>query len=223
MILYCDESGGTDGDLFCVSAFRIDPQEAARALKSFRRRTGHQGEVKGHRLLPAERVLLLDLAFRAPGAAAVVACDGRTPLGGWAASTLLPESTLRRELLTEACIQVLGNGPDSPCQGVVVDGGRYPNAVLEAERLHLDLTLRTHGLLTAPAHPRLITYEKSEAHAGLQLTDVLANTIHRLLRDAAPGCAPSLHGLPEAMQERLEVRHVGLPTHRPDWLGPPPY
>ncbi len=223
MHLYCDESGGTDGDLFCVSALRLDPRHAERALKSFRRSVGWEGEVKGHALDTNARQLLLDLTFKTPGAAAVVVCDSRTSLGGWAAGTIVPEPRLRRELLTEACVLAMADVPGTPCVGVTIDGGRYTKAVLSDERAHLEGVLRARGLLTAPPHPRLVAHLTSEQHPGLQLTDVLANTVHRLLRSSKPGQLPSLNGLPEALAERLQVRHVALALHRPDWAGEPPY
>lgn len=223
MHLYCDESGGTDGELFCVSALRLDAREAERALRSFRKSTGRTGEVKGHGLDGEERRLLLDLTFRAPGTAAVVMCDSRTALGGWAAKTLAPEASLRYELLTEACTVALAGAPPWACQGVIIDGGRYQEKVLREERQRLEGALRTRGLLTVAPHPRLITHTASEAHAGLQLTDVVANTIHRLVRDGEPGHGPDFSGLPDVLTGRLAVRHVALAEQRPPWVGEPPY
>lgn len=223
MHLYCDESGGTDGELFCVSALRLDPRLAERALKSFRRRVGWEGEVKGHALDSKSRRLLLDLTFKTPGAAAVVVCDSRTSFGGWAASTLVPEARLRRELVVEACVLSMADVPGTPCAGVTIDGGRYTKAVLAEERAYIECVLSQLGVLTSPPHPRLVAHFPSEQHPGLQLTDVLANTVHRLLHSAEPGSAPDFSGLPDVLTERLQVRHASLTHRRPLWLGGPPY
>lgn len=223
MHLYCDESGGTDGDLFCVSALRLEPREVERALKVFRRQTSWEGEVKGHALHAEQRLLLLELAFKTPSAAAVVVCDARTMLGGWAASTLVPEAMLRRELLSEACILAMEDLPRATCAGVTADGGRYTRKVLAEERTHLETVLRERGLLPQAKHPRLVAHASSQQHPGLQLADVVANTVHRLLRGAQPGVSPALVGLPEVLVERIQIRHVALPAHRPGWMGESPY
>jgi len=201
--------------VFCVSALRLDPREAARALRAFRRRTGWKGEVKGHSLTVEQRLLLLDLAFKTPGAAAVVVCDSRTAFGGWAANTIVPEACLRRELLFEACVLAMEDIPGIPCAGVTVDDGRYTRNVLAEERAHVEAALRQRGLLPAGDRPRLVAHEASEQHPGLQVADVVANVVHRFLRDA--------DGLPDALVERLHVRHVGVPSLRPGWAGEPPY
>jgi len=179
--------------------------------------------VKGHSLAVEQRLLLLDLAFKMPSAAAVVVCDSRTAFGGWAASTLVPEACLRRELLFEACVLAMEDVPGVPCAGVAVDSGRYTRHVLAEERAHVEAALRQRGLLPAGGRPRLMAHVASQQHPGLQVADVVANTVHRLLRDAEPGVAPVLTGLPDALVERLRVRHVGVLDRRPGWAGEPPY
>jgi len=149
MHLYCDESGGTKArGVFLVAAVRLEPSVARRAIKSFRKATGWEGEVKGHRMNSGQQRILFDLAFAAPAAAAVVVCDARTPLGGWAVGAQT-EADLYPELVIEACTVMIAAAPKGvPCSAVTADGGRYTKAIRDRQRKRVEGALRE--LLAAP-------------------------------------------------------------------------
>lgn len=108
--VFLDESGGADAanDTFLAAAVGISPHDAARLLRSYRKATKTTGEVHGHQLDRRQRGIFLDLLAR-EAAAAVVVCQQRERLGGWAMSEL-PEVDLYGHLLAEACAALPGFG-----------------------------------------------------------------------------------------------------------------
>lgn len=83
--VFCDESGGCDAAsaVFLAVAVAISTADAARLLKSFRKATEVEGEVKGHRLDLKRRAVFLDLLAEEPGVvSAAVACSRLDAVGG---------------------------------------------------------------------------------------------------------------------------------------------
>lgn len=93
-----------------MAAVVIQPADAVRLVKSFRKATGFPGEIKGSKLTITQRAAFLGLLARQPDAASVaVVGQRRTAIGGWAMG-VLTEVELYGHLLTEACVALPGLG-----------------------------------------------------------------------------------------------------------------
>jgi hypothetical protein len=213
--IFCDESGGSDAanSVFLVSAIAILPADAQRLIKSFRKATGHAGEVKGHRLASPARAIVFDLLARqAEIAASVVICRRSDPIGGWAMGCL-PEIDLYGHLLSEACLAI-------PCLDralhvtVTPDGGRY-------KKFHLDPLRRRVAEAVSAGCPRAkigLSFGDSAAHSGVQIADVIAHTVFQSLgHTPAAQTARNQLALLVARQS-LHIHPIRLDGVRPTWL-----
>lgn len=211
MQIFYDESGGTDpvNTLFLVAAVRIDGVAATRLIKSFRKASGVVGEVKGFRLSMPERRLFFGLLSRIDGLAAAVVCDRRDPVGGWAMGAL-PETQVYEHLLNGACCLL---PPVSGPTTVAVDGGRYKRAIYGELLSRLPSAIGAHHEGRAS-----VVFANSAASAGIQVADVVANTLfHALGTDEGVGEVRALLGKPIA-EGRLSIAAASFDGMRPDWL-----
>ncbi len=216
MQVFCDESGGSDpaNTAFLVAAVAIQPVDAARLVKSFRKATGCTGEIKGHDFTLAQRAIFLDLLARQPDTVSVVViCQRRDAVGGWAMRAL-SEPELYGHLLTEACLAL--PGLDQLVRlAVTPDQPRYTKdrAGLVRGGLIQALTAR-HPVLEVTAE-----FRDSAATAGLQVADAVVNTLFQLASPtpARDAVAPMLARL--LAQSTLTVRNVQLVDRRPAWLS----
>lgn len=215
MHIFCDESGGTDqaNGTFIVSAVAVAQSDAKVLMRRFRKATRIGDEIKGHRLTPEQRrIFFRELRKMGTAVAVSTTCSRQHPLGGWAMATL-DEADLRTELLVESCAELPIVGPTI---GITVDGGRYKRQVLER------LVPMTIGALEARFAGMGFTmqYDSSERVAGLQVADIIANTLFHSLGDgpSAEDAATQIHAAEEVGQ--LIVRLAELTKHRPVWLAP---
>lgn len=215
--VYCDESGGADqaNDAFLVAAVALSPHDAVRLIKSFRKaaRFPRSEEVKGHLLGLEQRRVLFELLDRQADALSIAVVAQRCELvGGWGLASL-SEPELYGHLLAEACGRLV-----SPAATVNVtpDGGRYPKGRLAELRSGLERRLleRCTGRVN-------VGFADSAALPGVQIADVIANTVYRLHDPSrAPEELEALRAMLRPLQNagRLMMREVELLGVRPDWI-----
>ncbi|MBC7906558.1 MAG: hypothetical protein H7Y60_07400 [Rhodospirillaceae bacterium] len=211
MHIYSDESGGSDRACqeFVVSAVLIAPEAAARVVRQFRKRAQPRiiGEIKGHQLSPMQRALFFRLLCETGMTVAVAAVSRRSDaVGGWAMRHL-PEHELWRELAVEA----IGALPAGKAIGVTVDRGRYSKETLT--RCCHEIAGRVETLGGAA-----IRIGGSEVTAGLQVADVIANTVYHLNADGRDG--PLAREL--IAVAGIRVLTLSMAERAPGWLQPIP-
>lgn len=180
-------------------------------MRTYHKVTRTVGEVHGHQLTPMQRAVFLGLLAR-EAVSAVVACRRAEPLGGWAMSSM-PEADLYGHLLAEACNAL----PITPGRGALTitpDGGRYARARLDVARSVVTASLAAAG----HEGPLRVVFGDSAATAGLQVADVVANSVFGMLTRAGP-VADLLTPLIEA--GRLRILPLRLEGVRPNWTTGP--
>lgn len=218
MHIFCDESGGSDpaNDVFLVTAVVVAPHYAKTLMHRFRKATGIGGEIKGHRLTLQQRRQFFDGLARVGDALTVSTTCSRTDLvGGWAMGAM-DEADLRTALIVESCAALpIAAGASV---GITVDGGRYKKQVLD--RL---IPVATGALESHFAGTRFaMQYDGSERVPGLQVADIVANTLfHSMAEVATAEAAAELIRAAQATG-RLLVRDAKLAGYRPAWLTAAP-
>lgn len=213
--VFCDESGGTDAvnTVFLTAAVAIAPPDAARLLKSFRKATRITGEVKGHKLTFEQRTIFVDLLTKdADAASAVVACSRSDAVGAWAMGALT-EAELYRHLLAEACLILPGLGWTGQVK-VTPDQPRYKKAQAESVRAGLTQAV----IARHPEADIAVVYGNSTDLAGLQVADVIANSVFQTLAQHATADAAARLLAPLIARGVLRIQHVELEGTRPAWL-----
>lgn len=223
MQIYSDESGGIDGDHFVVAALLCAPADAKDALKTVRKITRPaDGEVKGTGLSPDHRERCLDVIFARRTTAVVVVWNRVLPIGGWSRQNL-SELEIRTAMQVEACQTLLRSGSLVGSPTITIDSGRYVarhlNASLEEVRRKL--------VALCPASSK-IQVEKRLSHDvhGLQLADVIANTVWRSLQPGESFSRDRLLVQEVAKQGQLLIQDLRLANKAPQWLiaqGDAPY
>lgn len=165
MQIYCDESGGIGRGVMTLAAIAIAIDDANMLLERFCKQTGLTSELKGSRIDLPERAIFLDLFSRSSGKAVV----------GFSTTALRPQqgedrgSLDRRvyaRLLNEAVrVLLLESGG---CASIMIDDGRYAPATLALIRDDI-------ASLVGPCGNAAL--ELSHRSAGLQIADVIANTM----------------------------------------------
>lgn len=165
MQIFCDESGGIGRGVMTLAAVAITTEAADGLVTKFCERIGLQGELKGSRIDLVERRVFFDL-FMVSGGKAVV---------GFAAMALRPREgedrgVLDRQIyadLVEAAVSILLL-ESGGCASITIDDGRYAPATLAAIRNDL-------AAMVGPCGSAAL--ELSHRSAGLQIADVIANTM----------------------------------------------
>jgi hypothetical protein len=211
--IFCDESGGAgpSNELFLVAAVALPTSEAVRLMKSFHKAAKWRGEeVKGYGMAFKPRKIFFDLLTRQVGLESIVVTCSRCDLvGGWAMSTLA-EVDLYGHLLHEACLAL--PKPDGGFLTVTPDGGRYKKAEYNA----ISATLENAIAQRSPIRVS-VGFEDSAKLAGLQIADVVANSVFQALGDPTGPTAELLQPLMESA--RLVTRHVEMQEVRPSWIA----
>lgn len=218
MQIFCDESGGCAPSETCFISVgvAIDPGAAKLVIKRFRKAMKLDGEVHGHALTAEQRaVFFAQLARHAESLAVAVVCERSDALGGWAMRTL-EEHVLRGEMVAEGCAALAATGLFRASAGrrmhVIQDGGRYKQARLREARNLVAQRLRSH----LPDLAVAVDYGDSTGMAGLQVADVIPNTVLRSLEDRRVADDELRARLTRA--GRLRTRNVELSNRRPVWM-----
>lgn len=168
MPIYCDESGGLSAGAMTFAAVLIDGDAADALLARFRAITGLRGEMKGSRISLIERGLFFELLER---------FKGRAIIGEILRDRVPPEARQEKDLdlktytaLLETVVQAWLPEVDG-CAEVIIDDGRYDAGRLSLVRQDIAALLGTCG------RARL---EDSKRSAGVQIADVIANSMFNL-------------------------------------------
>lgn len=180
MNIFCDESGGVGRGVMTLAAVAIAPDAADAVLAEFRQKTGLSGELKGSRIDLDERAGLLAMLDRAGVRAEI----------GFTVRELRPDPGEDRgdhDRDTYVHLLILAVGALLPearaCPIVTIDDGRYDPATLARIRDEI-------GTLVGPFG--VAQLELSHRSAGLQIADVIANSVFN-------------RALPSARQPYLEA------------------
>lgn len=168
MPIYCDESGGLSAGAMTFAAVSIEAAAADTLLLRFKAVTGLRGEMKGSRISLVERALFFELLERFGGRAIIgeTRRDRLAPGVRQEKDLDLKTYTALLEHVVEAWLPESGG-----CAEVVIDDGRYDAGRLSLVRQDIAAMLGTCG------RARL---EDSKRSAGVQIADVIANSVFNL-------------------------------------------
>ncbi len=169
MTIYCDESGGLSAGAMCFAALRMDDADAERLLDRFREVTGLRGELKGSRIALIERAFFFELLERFGGEAwvSVVRREKLVPKG-----EQNPEDIKVYARLLETVLDKWQAADDKPGpRKVVIDDGRYDPRLQQMLREDVQRDLGQWGRASLADSRRV---------AGIQIADVVANTLYNL-------------------------------------------
>ncbi len=165
MQIYCDESGGVGRGVMTLAAVAIEPDDADTLLQQFCSQTVLNSELKGSRIDLTERGIFLDLFSRSRVKAVV----------GFSTIALRPQQGEDRGSLDRRVYARLLNKAVSVlllesggCASITIDDGRYAPATLGLIRDDI-------ATLVGPCGNAAL--ELSHRSAGLQIADVIANTM----------------------------------------------
>ncbi len=213
MNIFCDESGGFDGDKhsFVIGAVQITSGDASRLIKQFRKASGIRDEIKGGLLLARQRSIFFSMLGDTEGISAAVACHKQSQLGGWA-SRCFAEHEVFAHMMIEVCQKLIVNAAP-PFVNIVADGGRYSKGTLEKIRDTV-----CDALSFAGARISVDFVSSAETH-GVQVADVVSNTVYQatpkgiLFTEHQDILSPMMAG------NRLFVSNATLSLIRPSWIA----
>ena len=208
MHIFSDESGGTgDEEHFVVAAIVAEPHKLKRVEKKIldgTRKCSLEGEIKGTDLSAEQREIIINILLREMQAGAAVACRRADPLGGWAIK-MLEDHHVWSQLTEEACGSLVTR---FAVGGVMPDGGRH-------KRIQKNLEFQLAENLAKIANRQInVRMGLSHQNIGLQLADVLSNTVYRALKGE-----PFERDLVNRMQENgfLQLTDVQFEGRREVW------
>lgn len=156
----------------CFSAVSLSPQNAEALLDRYHDITGLRGELKGSRIGLTERALFFELLHRYEGRA-WVSVVRRDRLVG--AGEKLPEDIHVYQHLLEKVLEKWqaksDPAPGQASQEIIIDAGRYDADLLNQLRQEVQQRLGAWGKLGIADSRRC---------AGIQIADVVANSIYNL-------------------------------------------
>ena len=167
MTIYCDESGALSAGAMCFAAVAIEPQAAENLLDRFRQVTGLRGELKGSRIALIERAYFFELLDRFDGTA-WVSVIRREKL---AREAPLPDDIKVYARLLGTVLDQWRSAPSVGVQEIIIDDGRYDPRLQSLLRDDIQRDLGQWG----KTH-----LADSRRTAGIQIADVIANTIYNL-------------------------------------------
>lgn len=172
MPIYCDESGGIGPGVMTFAAVALPEGRADDLLDRFRVITGLRGELKGSRIDLTERGLMLEL-FAHSGGRVHVARLLRAAISDRARTSRSLDLDAYSQLLDDALEPLLPSGTagDGAFTHVVIDDGRYDPRILGRVRAHVAAGLGAWGRATMV---------ESHRCAGVQIADVMANTVYNM-------------------------------------------
>ncbi|PDS68911.1 DUF3800 domain-containing protein [Rhizobium phaseoli] len=210
MKIFCDESGGFDGDKhsLLVAAVRVTEHDAARIMKQFRKAIGATNEVKGGLLTDGDRAKFFDMLAASEHLGVVVTCGKTSSLGSIVARSHSEHHVLE-EMITEACSPLIDASGSSH---VISDGGRYSRQIYDQISENLGHRLSRSGV------PVRVDFVRSDVTPGVQIADIVANTLYKATRTESdlsehPACGFLIK------DERIVVSSATLQMLRPDWLA----
>ncbi len=166
MTIYCDESGGLSAGAMTFAAVAIEDSQAHALLSRFKDVTGLRGELKGSRIGLTERALFYEYLERF-GGKACIAVVRRSKV---ASGPELPEDIKVYARLLETILGHLRTDLP-PKQSIIIDDGRYDAIHQQGVVADVQKHLGDWGR---------ISVADSRRSAGVQIADVLANSLYNL-------------------------------------------
>ena len=166
MTIYCDESGGLSAGAMTFAAVAIGEAQAHALLDRFKDVTGLRGELKGSRIGLTERALFYEYLERFGGRA----CIAVVRQSKIASGPERPQDINVYARLLETILDHLRT--DMPTrQTVIIDDGRYDAAHQQGVVAEVQKHIGDWAT---------IKVADSRRSAGVQIADVLANTLYNL-------------------------------------------
>jgi Protein of unknown function (DUF3800) len=166
--LFCDESGGLSAGAMTFAAVAIEPDDADQVVARFRAIAGLRGELKGSRISPVERGLLFEILAQHSARAWIAVAD--RPAVTLAMSDGASDRQVYSRLLDTAVAAWLPTTGGASTD-VVIDAGRYDPTILAGVRSDIQALL---------GHSGKASLAESERCAGIQIADVIANSLFNL-------------------------------------------
>lgn len=166
MTIYCDESGGLSAGAMTFAAVAMEDDKAHALLDRFKDVTGLRGELKGSRIGLTERALFYELLERFEGQACIAVVRRAKVAPG---ADLPQDVTVYSRLLETILDHWHKDTPQG--QDVVVDDGRYDTQLQQDVIAGVQRRLGDWGK---------VSVADSRRNAGVQIADVLANSLYNL-------------------------------------------
>ena len=157
----------------CFAAIDLPPKGAAALLDRYRDVSGLRGELKGSRIGLTERALFFELFHRFQGRAwvSVVRRDQLAKPGGTLPEDIHVYQRLLEMVLAKWRADMLGQSAENSPQEIIIDAGRYDADLLGQVQRDIQRDLGAWGR---------ITVADSRRSEGIQIADVVANSIYNL-------------------------------------------
>ncbi|MBE1504119.1 hypothetical protein H4W29_001300 [Rhizobium viscosum] len=178
-------------------------------MKKFRKAIGAKDEVKGGLLDDAQRGKFFDMLGEEEHFSAVVTCHKSSSLGS-VVSNVHPECSVLEQMVIEACMPLMVSGTQAR---IIADGGRYSRQVYDQIAAKIAATIGKFN--AAPA----IDFVRSDITAGVQIADIIANTIYKATRDHHANVAETSICSDLIRGGRLLVFSAKLDVLKPRWLA----
>lgn len=166
MTIYCDESGGLSAGAMTFAAVAIEDKQALALLQRFKDVTGLRGELKGSRIGLTERALFYEYLERFGGTACIAVVRREKVARG----PDLPQDINVYARLLESILGHLGRELPQG-QTIIIDDGRYDAQHQQEVVADVQRHIGNWGT---------IKVADSRRSAGVQIADVLANTLYNL-------------------------------------------
>lgn len=150
------------------AAVAIAPDDAEQVVARFRAIAGLRGELKGSRISPVERGLLFEILAQRSARAWVAVADRAAVMNAQADGA--SDRHLYSRLLDTAVAAWLPT-TGGTCADVIIDAGRYDPNILAGVRSDIQALL---------GHWGQASLADSERCAGVQIADVIANSLFNL-------------------------------------------
>lgn len=170
MTLFCDESGSLSAGAMTFALVDATADMADAVVGRFRSVAGLRGELKGSRINLVERAYVLEL-LAAAGGRAVVTVARRGDYPRKMGSPLPEDRRVYEQLLDDGVRAWMERGVR--VDDVVIDAGRYDDGILSQVQ---------RGVTRLIGGGQVRTMD-SYRSAGVQLADVIANSVYNLAID----------------------------------------
>ena len=168
MKIYCDESGGVGAGVMTLAAVALDADAAEAVLARIRAVTGLLGELKGSRIDLATRGFCIETVMRL-GGRAIIAVARVSDLPHDAQGHAPEDMDVYAALIETAVGAWLP--ASGGCADVEIDDGRYDPRINGRLRGDVQAALGQWGRATL---------NDSRRSAGIQIADVLANSLFQM-------------------------------------------
>jgi hypothetical protein len=202
--IFSDES--KNDDAFLVAALRAEVDVADRMVRRIRKAAGITGpELHGLEMTDEQRRIAFDFLIRSEAVAIAVVARSDDPVGAFLMRQR-PEPPVWQAMLIEAVMPLV----TPEVRAVVPDGGAYKRAALARVAADVQAVFSRRG------HPVEVHMADSRVTPGVQLVDVVANTVLRATTRENPLCVELVAKL--GATGRLSILPARAQHLVPDWV-----